>query len=88
MASCPDIAFTNKHITAFLNDIAVPRDDNIVDKRIENVKKHRNLATELKGLWQKKIAVVPIVVACKGAAEKIFTRYNGKITGKINIFEI
>ena len=54
----PDIVFINKKDKmALLIDIAVPRDDNIVDTRIEKVEKYQNLAMQLK-----EIAVVPIVV--------------------------
>ena len=55
----PDIVFMNKKDkTALLIDIAVSRDDNIVDKRIEKVEKYQNLAIELKALWQlKEIAI-------------------------------
>ena len=45
----PNIVFINKKDKiALLIDIAVPRDDNVVDKRIEKVKKYQNLAIELK----------------------------------------
>ena len=48
----PDIVFMNKKDkTALLIDIAVPRDDNIVDKRIEKVEKYQNLAIELKAAY-------------------------------------
>ena len=86
----PDIVFMNKKDkTALLIDIAVPRDDNIVDKRIEKVEKYQNLAIELKALWQlKEIAIVPIIVGCTGVVDKTFAKYIEKIPGKINIFEI
>ena len=72
-----------------LKDIAVPRDDNIVDKRIEKVEKYQNLAIEMKALWQlKEISIIPIAVGCTGVVDKMFTKFIDKIPGKINIFEI
>ena len=74
---------------ALLVDIAVPRDGDIVDNRIEKVEKYQNLAIELKALWQlKEITIVPIVAGCTGVVDKIFTKYIDKIPGKIKIFEI
>ena len=86
----PDIVFMDKKDKiALLIDITVPRDENIVDNRIEKVEKCQNLAIELKALWQlKEITTVPIVVGCTGVADKIFKKYIEKIPGKINIFEI
>ena len=86
----PDIVFiTKKDKIALLIDIAVPRDDNIVDRRIEKVEKYQDLAIELKALWQlKEIAIVPIVVGCTGVVDKMFPKYIEKIPGKMNIFQI
>ena len=86
----PDIVFMNKKDKiALLIDIAVPRDDNIVDKRIEKIEKYQSLAIELKALWQlKEIVIVPIVVGCTGVVDKMFPKYIEKIPEKINIFEI
>ena len=58
----PDIVFMNKKDkTALLIDIAVPRDDKIVDKRIEEVEKYQSLAIELKALRQlREIAIILI----------------------------
>ena len=86
----PNIVFINKKDKiALLIDNAVPRDDNIVDKHIEEVEKYQYLAIELKALWQlKEIAIVPIVVGCTGVVDKMFQKYIEKIPGKINIFEI
>ena len=84
MAVRSDIVFINKKDKiALLIDIAVPRDDNIVDKRIEKVEKYQNLAMQLK-----EIAIVPIVVGCTGVVDKMFPKYIEQIPGKINIFEI
>ena len=73
----PDMVFINKKDKiALLIDIAVSRDDNIVDKRIEKVEKYQNLAIVLKALWQlKEIAIVPIVFGCTGVVDKMFSKY-------------
>ena len=86
----PDIVFMNKKDKiALLIDIAVPRDDNIVDKRIEKVEKYQTLAIELKVLWQlKEIAIVPIVAGCTDVVDKMLPKYIERIPGKINIFEV
>ena len=51
----PDIVLMNKKDkAALLVDIAVPRDDNIVNKLSEKVEQYQNIAIELEALWQLK----------------------------------
>ena len=75
IVTVPHKFMNKKDTTALLIDIAIPRDDNIVDKRIEKVEKYQNLAIDFKALWQlKEIAIVPIIVGCTGVVDKTFVK--------------
>ena len=47
-------------------DIAVPRDENIRDKKLEKINKYQSLKFELEQLWNVKIMVIPVVVGALG----------------------
>ena len=64
----PDIVLINyKEQTGFIIDIAVPRDENIQDKKLEKIDKYQSLKIELEQLWKVKIVVIPAVVGALGA---------------------
>ena len=59
---------------------------NLAIEQVRSCEKYQNLAIELKVLWPlKEIAIVFIVVGCKGVVDKMFAKYIGKIPGKITI---
>ena len=64
----PDIVVIDKSTQKVaLVDIAVPKDSNIADKRVEKICKYTDLANKVKTLWQApKVDIVPIVVRCTG----------------------
>ena len=59
----PDIGLINcKENTGLLIDIAVPRDENLQDKKLKTTDKHQLLKIELEQLWKVKIMIIPVVV--------------------------
>ena len=64
----PDIMLINyKEQTSLINDISVPRDENIQDKKFEKIDKYQSFKIELEQLWKVKIVVIPVVVGALGA---------------------
>ena len=58
----PDIVLINyKKRTGLIIDIAVPRDENILDKELEKIDQYQSLKIELEQ-WKVKIMVFPVVV--------------------------
>ena len=60
----PDIVFVNKIThTAFIIDIAIPLDQNVIKKREEKLKNYTDLAIQLKQMWNlNDIKIVPIII--------------------------
>ena len=56
-----------KEQTGLKIDLAVPRDENIQDKKLEKIGKHQSLKIKLEQLWKVKIMVIPVVVGALGA---------------------
>ena len=56
-----------KERTGLLIDIAVPRDENIQDKKLKKIDKYQSLKIELEQLWKVKIMVISVVVDALGA---------------------
>ena len=53
--------------TGLIIDIAVLRDENIQDKKLEKIDKYQSLKIELEQLWKVEIMVVPVVFGALGA---------------------
>ena len=59
----PDIVLINyKKPTGLIIDIAVPRDKNIQDKKLEKIDKYQSLKIKLEQMWKAKTMVIPLVV--------------------------
>ena len=65
-----------KQHTGLIIDIAVPRDENIQDKKLKKIDKYHSLKIELEQLWKVKIMVIPVVV---GALGEIADRLPGRL---------
>ena len=89
-ANRPDIIFVDKREqTVLFIDVTIPNDHNILEKRLEKIKKYTDLGIEIKQLWNmQRVDIVPIVIGCTGVVDNSFVRYLGKITAEINVFEL
>ena len=59
----PDIVLVSyKEQTGLIIDNAVPRDENIQDKKLKKIDKYQSVKIELEQLWNIKIMVIPVVV--------------------------
>ena len=56
-----------KEQTGLTIDTALPRGENILDKKLKKIDKHQSLKIELEQLWKVKIIVIPVVVGTLGA---------------------
>ena len=51
-------------------DIAVPGDNNVLQKETERYEKYQDLAREIKRIWKSRTKVVPVVVGALGSMSK------------------
>ena len=56
-----------KEQTGLIIVIAVARDGNIQDKKLNKIDKHQSLKNKLEQLWKVKFMVIPVVVGALGA---------------------
>ena len=64
----PDIMLIYyKEQTDLIIDIAVPKDENIQDKKLEKIDKYQSLQIGLEKLWKVKFMVISVVVGALGA---------------------
>ena len=70
--------------TGLIIDIAVLRDENIQDKKLEKIDKYQSLKIELEQLWKIKIMVIPVVVGPLGAITYRLPGWLAQILGTIN----
>jgi RNA-splicing ligase RtcB len=74
-ANRPDLVWVNKkEKKAFIVDIAVPLDKNVVSTMAEKRRKYQPLAFELKQVWQlSEVVVVPLVMSVNGLVPNEFS---------------
>ena len=59
-------------------DLAIPEDSGVKEKEAEKVKKHQNLARELRRMWEVKTKT-KVVLIVLGALGTILLRLNGNL---------
>ena len=77
-----------KKQTGLIIDIAVPRDENIQDKKLEKIDKYQSLEIELEQLWKVKIIMIPVVVGALGAIADSLPGWLAQIPGTISEVEL
>ena len=77
-----------KEQTGLIIDIAVPRDENIQDKKLEKIDKYQPLKIELEQLWKVKTMVIPVVVGALGAIAGRLPGWLAQIAGTISEVEL
>ena len=71
--------------TGLIIDIAVPRDENIRNKKLEKIDKYQSLKIELEQLLRKvKIMVIPVVLGVLGAIADRLPGWLSQIPGTIS----
>jgi hypothetical protein len=86
----PDILIIEKkERKAFIIDIAVPNDANIMRKRLEKIRNYNDLAFEIKELWNlTEVKIIPIRIGATGIIHNNFHKeINKKLTFNINVRE-
>ena len=72
-----------KEQTGLIIDTAVPRDENIQDKKLEKFDKYQSLKTELEQRCKVKIMMIPVVVGALGAIADRLPGWLAQIPGTI-----
>ena len=67
----PDIVIQKKKAKeTIIVDIAVPGDNNVLQKETEKYEEYQDLAREIKRIWKSRAKVVPVVVGALGSVSK------------------
>ena len=67
----PDMIVIDKETNkAQVIDFAIPYDSRVDSKEMEKIEKYQDLVRELKGLWDMKVVVIPIVLGALGTTPK------------------
>ena len=67
----PDIVIQKKRAKkTIIQDIAVPRDSNVIHKETEKYENYQDLAREIKRIWKSRTKAVPVVVGALGSVSK------------------
>ena len=75
--------FNYKEQTTLIIDIAVPRAENIQDKKLEKTDIYQVLKIELEQLWKVKIIVISVVLGALGAIADRLPGWLAPIPGTI-----
>ena len=73
-----------KEQNGLIINIAVPRNENIQDKKLEKIDKCQLLKIELEQLWKVKVKVIPVVIGAPAAIAERLPCWLVQIPGKIN----
>ena len=77
-----------KEQNGLIIDIAVPKDENVHDKKLKEIDKYPSLKIELEKMWKVKIMVIPVVVSSLGAIADRLPGWRAQILGTINEIEL
>jgi hypothetical protein len=85
----PDIIiWDNEKGTCMLIDVAIPGDRNVIKKEAEKILKYKDLIIEIKGMWNVKTKVTPVIIGATGTISKSFRKYLSSRLGKHYIKEL
>jgi hypothetical protein len=71
VANRPDIIVKNKkNKTCLLIDVAMPSDRNVIQKKVEQKLKYKNLSTEIQQMWNMKCFVIPVINGATGIVSR------------------
>ena len=70
------------------NNVAIPRDRNVIKKEAVKVLKYKDLIIEIQRMWIVKAKVIPVVIGANGTISKSLRQYLNNIPGKHEIKEL
>jgi hypothetical protein len=83
LANRPDIIIKNKQDkTCLLVDVAIPSDNNAIQKEAEKKLKYKNLSIEIQRMWNMKCFVIPVIIGATGIVSKSLQKYLETIPGQ------
>jgi hypothetical protein len=71
-----------------LIDVAISGDRNVIKKEAEKILKYKDLAIEIKCMWNVKTNVIPVKTGANGTISKSFRKYVSNIPGKHEVKEL
>jgi hypothetical protein len=86
LANRPDIIIKNKKDkTCLLIDVAIPTDNNVIQKEAEKKLKYKNLSIEIQRMWNMKCFVIALIIGATGIVSKSLQKYLETIPGQHSI---
>jgi hypothetical protein len=71
--------------TCILIDVAMPANRNVTQKDAEKKRKYKSLCTEVKGMWNMKCMIIPVIIGVTGIVTKGLKKTLEAIPGKHSI---
>jgi hypothetical protein len=85
LANRPDIIVKNKDKTYLLINVAIPSDNNVIQKEAEKKLKYTNLSIEIQRTWNMKCFVIPVIIGATGIVSKSLQKHLETIPGQHSI---
>jgi hypothetical protein len=87
LANRPDIIVVKnkKEKNCLFIDVAIPSDENVVQKEAEKKLKYKNLSIEIQKMWNMKCFVMPVLTGATGIVSKSLQKYLETIPGQHSI---
>jgi hypothetical protein len=86
LANMTDIIIKNKKDkTCLLIGVAIPSDNNVMQKEAEKKLKYKNLSIEIQRMWNMKCFVIPVIIEATGIVSKSLQKYLETIPGQHSI---
>jgi hypothetical protein len=85
----PDIIIRdNEKRTCILVDVAIPGDRSVIKKEAEKVLKCKDLTIEIRGMWNVKTSVIPVIIGATGTISRSFRKYVSNVLGIHEVKEL
>lgn len=85
----PDmVLFKKDEQECFVIDVAIPGDQNIVNKATEKITKYAELKVEIARMWglpERKVKVLPVIIGALGSIPKSLTKYLDQLDIKYDV---
>jgi len=68
--------------------IIISGDINVIKKEAEKILKYKDLTIEIRGMWNVKTKVIPVIIGANGTISELFRKYVSNIPGKHEVNEL
>jgi hypothetical protein len=70
-----------------LIDVAIPGDENVIQKEAEKILKYIDLSIEIQRMWNVKRRVIPVIIGATGTISKSLRKYVNILPGNHEVRE-